>query len=107
MVLRYEELERIKHEASRKVKMDAALGAVEKNISLIEHALSIGRPKDCQLECERTMRQMKEVSTRLLPRKPEFLCKILHFKGLALSKLKNYDSAIESFQQELQIATDK
>lgn len=70
-------------------------------------ALSINRAKDCQLECERTMRQMIQISTTLLPRKQEFLCKILNFKGIALCKLKKYDQAIESFQEELQIAIDK
>lgn len=37
MVLRYEELERIRKEASRKIKQEASLGAVLKNMALIEH----------------------------------------------------------------------
>lgn len=53
-------------------------------------ALQIGRAQDCQLECERALRQIKEISLRLLPRKPEFTTQILHFKGLALLKLKNF-----------------
>ncbi|CAG7641536.1 unnamed protein product [Allacma fusca] len=106
MVIQYEEQERERREASRRIKVDAAEGAVLKNISLIEHALSIGRAKDCQLECDRTLRQMKEISLQLLPRKPEFMCQVLHYKGLAFMKQKLYDNAAETFHQELNIATE-
>ncbi|OXA50583.1 Tetratricopeptide repeat protein 25 [Folsomia candida] len=61
---------------------------------------------DCQLECERALRQIKEISQRLLPRKPEFLTEILHFKGLALMKLKSYDNAATAFQEEFKVAAD-
>lgn len=37
MVLQYEKQEQERMEASRKIKMDAAQGAVLKNISQIEH----------------------------------------------------------------------
>lgn len=70
-------------------------------------ALKIGRAHDCQLECERALRQIKEISQRLLPRKPEFLTEILHFKGLALMKLKSYDNAATAFQEEFKVAADK
>ena len=41
MVIQYEEQEREKQEASRKIKVDAAEGAVLKNISLIQHGAHI------------------------------------------------------------------
>jgi len=86
--------------------MDAAAGAVQKNLSLIAHALKIGRAKDCQLECERTMRQMKEISTRLLPKKHIFMTDVLHYKGLAFMKQKLFDHACVAFQQELALAVE-
>lgn len=56
------------------------------------------------MECDRTMRQMKEISLTLLPRKAELLCQILHYKGLASIKLKNYDQAVETFSAEQNVA---
>ncbi|OXA59227.1 tetratricopeptide repeat protein 25 [Folsomia candida] len=104
MVIQYEKQELERMEACRKIKMDAAQGAVLKNLTQIEHALQIGRAQDCQLECERALRQIKEISLRLLPRKPEFTTQILHFKGLALLKLKNFDAAVATFQEEFNVA---
>jgi len=52
------------------------------------------------------MRQMKEMSLTLLPRKAELLCQILHYKGLAFLKMKNYDQAIETFSVELELAAN-
>ena len=69
-------------------------------------ALQIGRSKDCQLECQRTLRQMKDLSMKLLPRKPEFLSQVYHYKGLAYMKMRQYDHATESFQSELNVATE-
>ena len=37
MVIQYEEAERERREQCRRIKMDAAEGAVMKNIALIEH----------------------------------------------------------------------
>jgi len=107
MVSQYEEQERERQEQCRRIKMDAAEGAVLKNISLIEHALAIKRPKDCQLECERTLRQMIKMTRNILPRKSEFLCTIHHYKGRALMELKSYDRAAESFQLEFNIAAEE
>ncbi|ODN01080.1 Tetratricopeptide repeat protein 25 [Orchesella cincta] len=107
MVLQYEKQEHERMEACLKIKMDAARGAVLKNISQIEHALKIGRAQDCQLECERALRQMKEISQRLLPQKPEFMTEVLHFKGLALMKLKQFDQAVATFQEEFNVATEQ
>ncbi len=70
-------------------------------------ALKIGRAHDCQLECDRVMRQMKEMSNRVLPRKAEFFTEILHIKGLALMKSKDYDNATAAFQEEYNIAAAK
>lgn len=107
MVLQYEKQEHERMEASRKIKMDAARGAVLKNIQQIEHALKIGRAQDCHLECERALRQMKEISQNLLPQKPEFMTEVLHFKGLALMKLKQYDQAVAAFQEEFNVASEQ
>lgn len=106
MVRRYERQEKEKLEASTRIKMDAAQGAVLKNLAHIEHALQIGRAQDCRLECERAIRQLKEISHRLLPRKPEFMTEILHYKGLAFMKLKNYDGACAAFQEEFKVASE-
>jgi len=70
-------------------------------------ALKIGRAKDCQLECERAIRQIKEITNRLLPRKAEFLTEILQYKGLALLKLKEFEEAARTFQEEFDVANDK
>lgn len=70
-------------------------------------ALQIGRAQDCQLECERALRQIKEISARLLPKKAQFTTEILHFKGLALLKQKLFDGAVSAFQEELNVATQK
>jgi hypothetical protein len=70
-------------------------------------ALKIGRAHDASLECERALRQIKEISQRLLPRKPEFLTEILHFKGLALMKQKKYDEAAGAFQEEFKVAGER
>jgi len=106
MVRRYERQEKEKLEASTRIKMDAAQGAVLKNLAHIEHALQIGRAQDCRLECERAIRQLKEISHKLLPRKPEFMTEILHYKGLAFMKLKNYDGACSAFQEEFKVASE-
>jgi len=107
MVIQYEEQERIRKEQSRKIKMDAAQGSVLKNLGLIQHALAIGRAQDCKLECERTLRQLSKVTKVILPRKAEFVCQIYHFKGLALIEMKNYDSALLTFQDEHLLATQE
>jgi len=107
MVMQYEAAERERQEQCRRIKMDAAEGAVLKNISLIEHSLKIKRPKDCQLECERTLRQMRKITRTVLPRKAEFLCTVHHYKGMAQMALKNYDGAAISFQTEFNVAAEE
>jgi len=106
IVRQYERLEAEKKAAARKIKMDAAQGAVMKNISQIVHALEIGRANDCQLECQRALRQIKEISPNLLPRKAEFMTEILHYKGLALMKEKRFDEAADAFQAEFKVANE-
>jgi hypothetical protein len=70
-------------------------------------ALKIGRAQDCQLECDRALRQIKEISHRLLPRKSEFTTEVLQYKGLALLKLKAFDAAVATFQEEFNVATEQ
>ena len=70
-------------------------------------ALSIKRPKDCQLECDRTLRQMRKVTKKLLPKRSEFICEIYHYKGRAFLELKNYDRAAESFRIEFNLAAEE
>jgi hypothetical protein len=53
------------------------------------------------------LRQIKEISLHLLPRKPEFMTEILHFKGLAFLKLKNFDAAVSAFQEQFNIASQQ
>jgi len=77
------------------------------NFVIVHKALSIGRANDCQLECERALRQMREISQHLLPRKPEFLTEVYHYKGLALVRLKNHEAAVSAFQEEYNVATEQ
>ena len=70
-------------------------------------ALDIGRPKDAQLECYRALRQIKDMSSNILPRKAEFMAEILHYKGLALMQQKNYDDAVTTFQEEFNVANQQ
>jgi lipoprotein NlpI len=49
---------------------------------------------------------MKDISQKRLPRKPEFLCQVLQYKGLAYMKMKNYEAAADAFQEELNVASE-
>ena len=50
---------------------------------------------------------MKEMSAKLLPRKAEFMCIVLELKGQSLAKLKNFDKAVDTFLEEVKVATER
>ncbi|CAG7712991.1 unnamed protein product [Allacma fusca] len=103
MVNQFEQEVFERQQSNQKVVKDAAESAVLRNILQIEHALSMGRHRDAQLEAERSIRQMRKINDKQIPRKHEFILDMIHYQGIALSRQKLYTQAINVFKRELKI----
>lgn len=61
----------------------------------------------CSNSCCVCYETVCDMSLKMLPRKVEYKCKIIHAKGLAYEMLRDYENSIRLFQREIELAMKK